>query len=91
LEQNSKNYIGKFNGLNPSPGAWFEYKKKRYKVLKAEINKKKGKIGELLDDKLTIACADKSISIKEIQKEGKNKINTKEFLIGNSFIKGTIF
>ena len=29
--ENAKNIIGKINGLNPNPGAWFEYKKKDIK------------------------------------------------------------
>jgi len=84
-DQNAKNIIGKINGLNPNPGAWFEYKKVRYKIWKASIFEKKGAFGTILDDNLTIACRDKSIKITEIQREGKNKLLLKDFLLGIKF------
>ena len=85
-----KNIIAKINGLNPHPGAWFEFKKSRYKVLRASISNLKGEPGEVIDNFLTIACRDKSIKIDEIQKQGKKKLSTKEFLRGNSISKGSI-
>ena len=36
----------------------------------------------LIDEKFTIACKEKSLRIIEIQKEGKNKMLTKDFLLG---------
>ncbi len=39
--------------------------------------------GKILDDKLTIACSEQSIKILEIQKEGKKKQSTEQFLLGN--------
>ena len=43
-----KKILGKVNGLFPIPGAFFIYKDERYKVLKAEIVKNQGNIGEVL-------------------------------------------
>ena len=64
--------LAKINGLNPNPGAWFKYKNERYKVLKAKIVNKNGVVYKsTIDNNLTIACKDKSISILEIQKAGK--------------------
>ena len=80
----------KINGLYPKPGAWFEFKNKRYKILKAKINKQSATIGEVIDEQMTIACGENSINIIEIQKEGKNPQLIKEFLLGNKFRKGTI-
>ena len=81
-EESAKNILSKINGLNPSPGAWFEYAGSRHKVWKAIITNQSGKVGEVIDDKLTIACKEKSLRIIEIQKEGKNKMLTKDFLLG---------
>jgi methionyl-tRNA formyltransferase len=49
-----------------------------------------GKPGTLLDENLTIACKSDSIQILEIQRQGKNKQATKDFLLGKKISKGTI-
>ncbi len=82
------NVIAKINGLNPYPGAWFKFNGSRYKIWKALTSEMKGVPGNILDEKLTIACKDKSIEIVEIQKEGKNKIGIEEFIKGNKISKG---
>ena len=86
--ENAKKVLAKINGLNPNPGAWFQYKKERYKIWKAEIVNKNGNVGETIDDKLTIACNDQSIRILEIQKEGKSRQVIDQFLLGNKIGKG---
>jgi len=80
--------LAKIDGLNPNPGAWFEYKQERYKVWKAKIVETNGKVGFTIDNKLTIACKDNSIQILEIQKEGKNKLSLEKFLLGNPIQSG---
>ena len=86
--EKASNIISKINGLNPSPGAWFEYKGIRYKVFKAKIYHLTGEPGKILDKNFSIACADQSISILEIQKEGKKKLNIKDFLVGAKITVG---
>ena len=86
----ARKIIAQINGLYPKPGAWFELNNKRYKILKAKINKQSAKIGEVIDEQMTIACGENSINIIEIQKEGKNSQLIKEFLLGNKVRKGTI-
>ena len=87
---NANNIIGKINSLNPDPGAWFEYKKIRYKIWQAIILEKKGVTGTIVDNNFTIACKDKSIRINEIQREGKNKLLLKDFLLGMNFKIGDL-
>ena len=82
--------VSQIHSLNPRPGAWFEYKKKRFKVLRARKNKINGKPGLVLDEKLTIGCLKNSVEILEIQREGKNRQNISDFLLGNKIIKDTI-
>ena len=80
--------MAKINGLNPNPGAWFQYKKERYKVWKAKIVNKDSDSGKTIDDKLTIACNGQSIKILEIQKEGKTRQSIDQFLLGNKIKQG---
>ena len=88
---NAKKIIGKINGLFPLPGAFFNYNGERYKILKAEIGSSSGKLGEVLSDKLEIACGDnQSIKILEIQRQGKNPQKIGEFILGSQIKKGSI-
>ena len=83
--------IGKINGLFPVPGAFFNFKGERYKILKAEIGNGIGKAGEVLSDKLEIACTNnQSIKILEIQRQGKKPQKIGEFMLGSSIRKGSL-
>ena len=83
--------IGKINGLFPSPGAYFNFDGERYKILKAQIGSGKGKAGEVLTDKLEIACgANQSIKIIEIQRQGKKPQKIDKFLLGSQIKKGLV-
>ena len=83
--------IGKINGLFPVPGAFFNFSGERYKILKAEIGNGVGKAGEVLTDKLEIACSDnQSIKILEIQRQGKKVQKIGEFLLGSQIKKGAL-
>ena len=86
--ENAKKVLAKINGLNPNPGAWFEYKNERLKVWKAEIVNQNSNAGKITDDRLTIACKEQSIKILEIQKEGKSRQLTDQFLLGNKIKYG---
>ena len=84
------NILGKINGLFPVPGAFFNFSGERYKILKAEIGSTSGKIGEVLTDKLEIACGNnQSIRILEIQREGKKSQKIGEFMLGSQIKKGS--
>ncbi len=83
--------IGKINGLFPSPGAFFTFNGERYKILKAEVGNGLGKVGEVISDKLEIACAhNQSVKILEIQRQGKNPQKIGEFMLGSKIKKGFI-
>ena len=85
----SKKIIGKINGLHPNPGAYFIFNGDRYKILRAEIGNGSGHPGEVLNDKLEIACSNnESIKVIEIQKEGKKIQGINEFLNGSKIHKG---
>ena len=83
--------IGKINGLFPVPGAFFNFKGERYKILKAEIGNGIGQTGEVLSDKLEIACTNnQSIKILEIQRQGKKPQKIGDFMLGSSIRKGSL-
>ena len=84
----AKNLSAKINGLSPFPSAWFRYKKDRIKILKAKEVELNGKIGEVLNDDLTVGCLKNAIKILRLQKEGRTAISNKQFLAGNSIKKG---
>ena len=83
--------IGRINGLFPVPGAFFYFRGERYKILKAEIGNGVGQVGEVLSNKLEIACANnQSIKILEIQRQGKKTQKIQEFMLGSNIKKGSI-
>jgi len=88
-EDSNEQIIGKINGLYPNPGGWFIFNGERYKILRAEISNLKGKPGQVLSQNLDIGCGNSSIKILEIQRQGKRVQKSKEFLLGNSIIKGS--
>ena len=89
--QEATKIIGKINGLFPTPGAFFNFNGERYKILKAEIGNGSGKAGEILSDKLEIACTNnQSIKVIEIQRQGKKPQKIGEFMLGSQIKKGSV-
>jgi methionyl-tRNA formyltransferase len=76
-------------GLSPAPGAWFSLKGERIKILRSEIVNAQGKVGYILDDKLTIACGKKAISPLYLQRAGKQPLSREDFLRGFPIPEGT--
>ena len=75
----------------PSPGAFFNFNGERYKVLKAEIGSGIGATGEVLSEKLEIACGNnQSIKVIEIQRQGKRSQKVSEFVLCSQIKKGSV-
>lgn len=74
------------HGLSPFPGAWCEMAIEgaavRVKILRCELTKGSGAPGELLDDRLAVACSEGAIRILELQRAGKGAMKAEEFLRG---------
>jgi len=73
------------HGLSPFPGAWCEMPiegEARAKILRCELAEGSGSPGELLDDRLTIACKEGAIRILELQRAGKAPMKAEDFLRG---------
>ena len=73
----------------PAPGAFFEYQGERYRILSAEVAEGSGAPGEVLDDKLTIACAEGALRPLTLQRAGKPAMETAALLRGKAFPAGT--
>ncbi len=89
-KKDANKVLAHIHGLAPNPGAWFEFNQERFKVLKVALSTAKGQSGHVLDDNLTIGCGSEAIQILELQRQGKNKQTTKEFLLGKKINKGMI-
>src|SRR5271154_7209092 len=74
------------HGLSPFPGAWCEIAldgaPARIKILRCEMVERSGAPGDLLDERLTIACASGAIRILELQRAGKGPMKAEDFLRG---------
>ena len=80
-------------GLSPFPGAWFELevngRPERIKALRSSITGGDGPPGTVLDDALTIACADGAVQLTHLQRAGKKPMSAAEFLRGVPVVRGT--
>jgi len=74
------------HGLSPFPGAWGEVPIEgapvRVKILRGAVAEGSGGPGELLDDRLAVACASRAIRILELQRAGGRPMKADEFLRG---------
>jgi methionyl-tRNA formyltransferase len=78
------------HGLSPFPGAWFQVKGTRIKVLACEVIAASGTPGTFLDEKLAIACGNGAVRFLKLQREGKGAMEAEEFLRGFPIAPGTV-
>jgi len=79
----------KVRAFTPWPGAWFELGGERIKLLTVELAPGHGAAGEVLDDRLTIACGTGALRPMRLQRQGRNPMNVNEFLRGFPVARGT--
>jgi methionyl-tRNA formyltransferase len=82
--------VRKIHAFNPYPGMYFCYQSERIKILSAQNEVGQGKVGEVVDDELRIACATGVLKPLLIQRQGKKPMQTKECLRGFGITKGSI-
>lgn len=84
----------KIRAFNPYPGAFFEYKGERFKVLRAEVLDGNAgmETGSIIgnDTGLLIECNPGMLLVTEIQRQGKKAMPTEELLRGFEFENGYI-
>lgn len=68
--------------FNPFPGAFFEYRGERFRILAAHVEEHGGTPGELLDNSLLIGCGHGAIRPTLIQRAGKGAMSPGELLRG---------
>jgi methionyl-tRNA formyltransferase len=76
--------------FNPVPGAWFEANGERIKLLGAEVADAVGTPGEVLDDRMLVACGTGAIRPTLVQRAGRGAMNREELLRGFAVPAGTI-
>jgi methionyl-tRNA formyltransferase len=73
-------------GLSPFPGAWFEVLTARgpvrVKALMSRLSQGSGPPGEVLDDRLKVACGQGAVRLLRVQREGRAAQEADEFLHG---------
>ncbi|MCT8000363.1 methionyl-tRNA formyltransferase [Sphingomonas sanguinis] len=75
--------------FHPAPGAWFEHQGERIKLLSADIENASGAPGEVLDDRLTIACGTLALRPLIVQRAGRGVSSAEELLRGFAIPAGT--
>jgi methionyl-tRNA formyltransferase len=84
--KSAREVLRHIHGLSPFPGAWCEWpiegEMVRVKILRCALAKGSGAPGELIDDRLTIACQDAAIRVLQLQRAGKQPMQAEEFLRG---------
>jgi methionyl-tRNA formyltransferase len=93
--QSARHVLRHTHGLSPFPGAWSELsiegEHARIKILRGELAEGSGVAGDVLDDRLTVACKEGAIRILELQRGGKQPMKAEEFLRGTPVKPGARF
>ncbi|WP_340109813.1 methionyl-tRNA formyltransferase [Pikeienuella sp. HZG-20] len=77
-------------GLSRFPGAWFMMEGERVKALMAEAVPGAGAPGEVLDDRLAIACGSGAVRLTRLQRAGGAPMEAEAFLRGRPVAAGAI-
>ncbi|WP_420145105.1 methionyl-tRNA formyltransferase [Sphingobium sp.] len=75
--------------FNPFPGAFFEYRGERFRILAAHVEHHQGAAGDMLDDSLLIGCGHDAIRPTLIQRAGKGAMTPGELLRGYDMPAGS--
>ena len=85
-EKPAREVLRHIHGLSPFPGAWCEMTVEgapaRVKILRCELADGSGVSGEVLDDRLAVACNEGALRILELQRAGKQPMKAGDFMRG---------
>ncbi|HEY3909649.1 MAG TPA: methionyl-tRNA formyltransferase [Stellaceae bacterium] len=78
--------------LNPWPGAFFEHRGERLRVLAARTASDASSVqpGTVLDDRLSVACGSGVLRLSRLQRPGRAPLNAAELLRGYPIPPGTV-
>lgn len=82
-------------GLNSWPSAYTYYKGKQLKIWEADVCsqttlKAIGEITEVSKNSIFVQTGDGVLELKEVQLEGKKRMNAHDFLLGNQIVAGEL-
>jgi methionyl-tRNA formyltransferase len=84
----ARDVLRHIHGLSPFPGAWCEIpidgEPARIKILRCALAAGSGLPGEVLDDRLAVACEQGALRILELQRAGKSPMKAADFLRGTA-------
>lgn len=91
--RNAIDIYNQVRAFNPAPVAFTIYNGLPFKIFECEVVKCNGNAGEVVSSnkELIVACGNDALSLKVVQKAGSNKVNIKDFLLGNKVEKGFVF
>ena len=78
-------------GLSPHPGAWCLYRDERFKLLDCDVIVASGAPGEILDDKLAVACGEGALRLKRLQRASRAPMDAATLLRGYPISPGASF
>ncbi len=93
FKKTSAQVYAQIRAFNPWPGAYTRLEGKTLKIWEAVPCDKSGKPGEIIDadkNSFTVACSEGSIRVTSLQAEGKKRMETSAFLLGNKISVGTV-
>jgi methionyl-tRNA formyltransferase len=76
--------------FDPWPGAWFEHRGERIKVLTARLAAGGGAPGTVIDPTPTIACGKDALLLLRLQRPGKSALDAAEFVRGFALPAGAV-
>ncbi len=85
----AENLARAVRAYTPWPGAWFDHRGARIKVLEATPAEGRGEPGTVLDGQLTIACGTGALRLLTVQRGGRGAVDADSFLRGYDLPAGT--
>ena len=81
----------RIRAFSPSPGAWFEARGARIRVLAARLVREIGAPpGTVIDDGTVVACGEGGVRLERLQRAGKGAVDARAFLRGFPLPAGTV-
>ena len=80
-----KEIMNQIRAYSNYPGAWFNYKNERIKIISATKTNKKSIPSKIMNDQFELGCLDGCIKPSYLQREGKKILSIEDFLRGFTF------
>lgn len=89
-QESAETLARQVRAFHPWPGAWFEFKGERFKLLAAEMVSGQGQPGLVLDQALTVACGRNALRLLRIQRSGRAPMDAASLLRGYDLPSGCL-